>query len=379
MKILFLSHTPLSSQFVVGSHHLVREFKKLGHEVRHVSIPVSLVDFLLKKNQVSSINKRGTFSNNRKTEYSEQIDIVPFNLLPWSIWCKLPFGINFSIKMASAFSFFLEFKKEHFDIVFMDEPSLLPILTKIKYDKLVYRPTDIYSEMFPERKLDLLEDKILRLADKVVATSNPVAKYYSNIYQGEVLCVENGVNLELFTTKPFNVPDVIIPEGMNVVYVGALDYRFGFDILNHVAADHPSINFLLLGPVEENIKKSFSHLTNVYFYGSIAQQFLPYFFSKSDFGILPLSDHPANAGRSPMKLYEYASLGLPVISSFTDELSHRNLPFVFLSKNKEEFSGHINKLKVTDLSSVSNVAHEIALEQDWVAKAKLIIEYALSA
>ncbi|GJD78976.1 hypothetical protein [Methylobacterium gregans] len=46
-------------------------------------------------------------------------------------------------------------------------------------------------------------------------------------------------------------------------------------------------------------------------------------------GLLPLSDRPFNAARSPMKLYEYAAARLPVVYKASAELCRLGLPFAF--------------------------------------------------
>ena len=41
MKIAFLSHTAMGGDFVVGSHHLATALAARGHDVLHMSAPVT--------------------------------------------------------------------------------------------------------------------------------------------------------------------------------------------------------------------------------------------------------------------------------------------------------------------------------------------------
>ena len=71
---------------------------------------------------------------------------------------------------------------------------------------------------------------------------------------------------------------------------------------------------------------------------------VPAYLQHADVGLLLLSPDPANAGRSPMKLYEYAAAGLPVLARATPELQRRAEPFVALYDDAGSAVRHLARL-----------------------------------
>ena len=102
-------------------------------------------------------------------------DYVPYALLPDGI-----FGEDFSRGMsfsAAGKEVSKYFHGEAIDIVFVDEPSLYPLVKRMKIKKCIYRPTDVYSEMRNSLRVNKQEVEILALADGIICTSTPVKEY----------------------------------------------------------------------------------------------------------------------------------------------------------------------------------------------------------
>jgi teichuronic acid biosynthesis glycosyltransferase TuaH len=47
LKIVVGAHTPHGTPYVVGSHHIARELKRMGHMVFHIPIPLGPQDFFV--------------------------------------------------------------------------------------------------------------------------------------------------------------------------------------------------------------------------------------------------------------------------------------------------------------------------------------------
>ena len=83
MKIAFLSHTAMGGNFVVGSHHLAAALAAHGHEVQHVSAPVTpahmfaLGDGFVRARLARWWRGGETLAGVR--------DVVPFSPLPWPL------------------------------------------------------------------------------------------------------------------------------------------------------------------------------------------------------------------------------------------------------------------------------------------------------
>ena len=72
--------------------------------------------------------------------------------------------------------------------------------------------------------------------------------------------------------------------------------------------------------ISQTIAKKLGH-PNLVALGSVDYSKLPQILSQCAVGLLPMSDDASNAGRSPMKFFEYLAAGLPVVSTPLPALS----------------------------------------------------------
>jgi glycosyltransferase involved in cell wall biosynthesis len=133
-----------------------------------------------------------------------------------------------------------------------------------------------------------------------------------------------------------------------LVYAGALDGRFGYKAVSATAKCLPHANVILIGPYRNDVVKQLGAGDNIHLLGPRKYHQLPAYFQHADIGLLPLSDHPANDGRSPMKLFEYGASGLPVVATRTAELTRRKLDFLLLADGTDEFVSQVKNLVNND-------------------------------
>ena len=77
-RILFLSHASFATGFVVGSHHLSNELQKQGHEVFHVSSPVTPLHIF--RGSIPRKKLKASFISFNKNGWGviDYIPLVPF-------------------------------------------------------------------------------------------------------------------------------------------------------------------------------------------------------------------------------------------------------------------------------------------------------------
>lgn len=290
-RVLFLSHTHVFGPFRVGSHHYARELAHLDAEVIHLSTPISLAHRITRRvpRTLASAVPRHPFRDEDGVTH-----LVPRTVLPrpWGT-----FRVARALNSAGI--------DRPFDAVVIDQPLLWDDSVRGLSDTLVYRPTDLY----PGGLKRTLQDRILASADAVVATSGAVLHDLGPLSLPSVV-IENGVDLTAFAD-----PSTDAAERPSVcVYVGALDSRFDWQQLHAWADAHPEIRFVVAGP---HPAPPVPLPATVELAGSVPYSDLPAFLRSARVGLLPLSDDPSNAGRSPMKLHEYLAAGLAVVSRET--------------------------------------------------------------
>lgn len=347
-RVLFISHTADQGTFKVGSHHLARELSDLGYEVAHVSTPLSLLHGLPGlSNRISSLAGAST------RDVHGTVHLVPRTILP----VQLAQNRQRLAKSLSALGF------RNPDYVFIDQPLMNGVMDLFApMTKIIYRPTDTYLHGMAARR----QVRILRRVEAVVATSAPVLESLRLPASVPSTIIENGVELRRFDF----VSDA--PRS-GIAYIGAVDYRFDWNSIKAIANFIPHERVDIYGPVTS---KPPAMPSNVVVHGPIDYGNIPTLLTQAKIGIIPLNNAQANAGRSPMKFYEYLAAGLYVIASRTPELDRRAVDGVRLYSSEQEL---INAVKLFTASrSPNDAGKQVARSQEWSVKAKNLMSFVQS-
>jgi glycosyltransferase involved in cell wall biosynthesis len=307
---------------VVGSHHLAREFARRGHRVLHLSSPVTAwhTPFAL-MDRATRQRLRRCAGGCRQLE-ERLFEWVPFAFAPWFLARRFDFSVTNRLlpSRRSIVSTLRQLCWSGVDLLLVDEPRLVGIEKILRPSITAYRATDLYAQMKGDPSIDDAERTMCQRSAHLFATSKPVAEHLERNSGRHVTTIENGVDLEHFQQQ--RAPHISLKHTATprVVFVGAVDFRFDVKLIRELAMASPHVTFLVYGPVSVPVGPK---VDNLLFQGRLAYDDLPSVLQHCDLGLLPTNDHPANNARSPMKLYEYAAAGLPVLARRTDELARR--------------------------------------------------------
>lgn len=84
LRIVFASHTYLGSSFVVGSHHLARNYAQAGHRVLYLSTPVTPVHVYRIGDRDTWARTKTALRGGRRVE-TRLKEVVPISLVPGNI------------------------------------------------------------------------------------------------------------------------------------------------------------------------------------------------------------------------------------------------------------------------------------------------------
>lgn len=303
-RILFLSHSHAFGPFRVGSHHYARVFSERGVDVVHLSTPISAAHRLtgrVARSELAAVPRAPQRDENGV------LHVIPRTTLP------VPVGAPKVARMLER-----EGVAAKFDAVLIDQPLLWDDSVRSLADTLIYRPTDLY----PAGIKHTLQQRIIESADGVVATSEEVLQGLGPLGTPS-LVLSNGADVRRFTVPPATDEN---PRAARCVYVGALDDRFDWERIAAWARDHADVHFLIAGPGARPpyAMQSSPMPSNVELLGPVPYEKVPALLHTARVGLLPLSDDPLNAGRSPMKLYEYLAAGLTVVARETPGIRERS-------------------------------------------------------
>ena len=340
LRIVVASHTPRGGTWVVGSHHLAREWSRAGNHVLFLSAPITPWHGLRTRDPLVKARFKLAASGAQEVE-PRLWEWVPAALVPWLWGAHL--GRHLGRSMPS-FALGLErtLRRTGFaqaDLLLIDHPQFCNLDRVAGAARMAYRATDLYREMHDRRIVDDLERQLVARADCAMATSEPVARRLREHGATHPVLSENGAEVSHFARRADRPPEYASTVKFRAVYSGAIDFRFDADLVIRLAKARPDIEFVIIGSGTDSHLLAVPELHNLRWLGTRPYALLPAYLQHADVGLLPLSDHPANAGRSPMKLYEYAAAGLPVLATRTQDLARRAPSFVrFIDPREPELA-----------------------------------------
>jgi glycosyltransferase involved in cell wall biosynthesis len=136
-----------------------------------------------------------------------------------------------------------------------------------------------------------------------------------------VIHLPNGVDPELFRI-PADPPEVRqnTRKGRKplLTYVGVLSERIDLDLIEQIALEWPSCHFQLIGPMSRNVEQRWRKLRripNLEWSGLVHHSKVPEILRSSDVLLIPHAESPLSLSMDPLKLYEYLTTGLPIVST----------------------------------------------------------------
>ncbi len=383
MRIVFLSHTAMGGSFVVGSHQLAKVLALAGHSVFHISAPLSLLHLALAgRDPFVRLRLRRWFQGGK--QISGVIDIVPFSILSWPV-ARYSGALMASYSRLVSVGPFRGLRALHLhdaDCVIVDEPRLFGLALTFGKSKIVYRATDLYASLSADAQMEVAERRMCSIARALVATSEPVAQHLRDLSGRPVEVILNGVDFEHFAVAAAAngvVEDLPGTPDSRAIYVGSFDDRFGARAVERASKDLPGKHFILAGPGADAAARKLQR-PNIHSLGPVSYSQLPALLQACSVGLLPLSPNPANRGRSPMKLYEYAAAGLCVAATATEELRGRQLENLFLADDDAEFSvAAASAFEAAKDPVLRSAGKERARQHEWKQKAATLIEVVAAA
>lgn len=212
------------------------------------------------------------------------------------------------------------------------------------YDYIDEIHEDIVSRRIPgavhERHQFALQDErvlVVASADKLLAD---VARLRSRNF----LLATNGVDLEHF--RSVSRADGPPPEALRgfvggvhhvVGYYGALAKWFDYDLVAKLARARPDWNILLIGyDYDGSLRRAqLDRLTNVRVVPAVPYAELPRYAVWFDVAMIPFKVNDITLATSPIKLFEYMAMGLPMVTTALPEC--RKYSSVHVAEDHDHF------------------------------------------
>jgi glycosyltransferase involved in cell wall biosynthesis len=253
------------------------------------------------------------------------------------------------------------------DLMVLDGPIAAPLVEVIKPGHSVLRIFDRlsgFSSTTPAM-LDAQRD-IARRVDLVTYSAEDLAADVDALRPRRKLHLPNGADVGHFAERRSR-PAIYasIPEP-RAVYVGTMADWFDFELVAFAARQRPQISFVLIGP-PELARKRLPMLPNLYVIGPRPWSELPGYLQYAAVGLIPFDTRNHRdlvRGVNPLKLYEYAASGLPVVSVAWPELRKLNAP-IELADEPQAFVRAIDRMLAAP--PPAEELRAFAAQHDWGA------------
>ena len=145
-----------------------------------------------------------------------------------------------------------------------------------------------------------------------------------------------------------------------VGFVGAFEYWVDFDLVLAVAGQMPNWQFLLVGGGRRwhSVKQEVTarRLTNVHLTGAVPYSSAMDYAAAMDVCLLPFTHDAVSDGSCPLKLFEYAALRKPIVSTRTTEVASIGRGWVSFA---DDVSGSVQAIErfISDPQAAHRAGH----------------------
>lgn len=249
---------------------------------------------------------------------------------------------------------------------------------------VVYYCVDEFSEFtgYDAAAIAAAEHRLIRRADLVITTARSLYESKRDVAPdpANVVLVPHGVDYDHFALA--TSPNTTIPDDLAALprpilgFWGLIQDWLDLDLLAEVARARPNWSIVLIGEALTDTAV-LSALPNVHLLGRRPYASLPAYAKGFDVGLIPFRLNALTLAVNPIKLREYLSAGLPVVSTPLPEVQ-RYPDSVRLAGDVPDFIAACEHTLNTDAAERRHLAaaRQAAMQREtWVEKVKEISGY----
>lgn len=345
-----------------------------------VNRPISLAEVVLKRAKWETPNGKIVYKKNnvqlsQMTDKVWCLDIFLMDFFKVIIQKKMWWftAFNYAV-VTNAVNEVINYLNFNDSILLLQNPMAIGTVKNLYCKRLVFDAIDnwLFHPQMPDKELIKNNyDYVDSNADLIMTVSQALTKTFPG--NGNAYWVPNGVDVEYFAgaLKQQN-------SGAKVIgYVGKIQDRVDFNLVEECLKKFPNIRFVFLGPVysqADRIKDLQVRYTNIMFKGDIHYSKLPKEMREFDITIIPHKVDRFTESMNPLKLYEYLAAGKPVVTTGVAGTSLIS-DYVFVADSSNKFIEYLQNLIEGTLSVESEkIVSSVPEECKWSSRTNTMLE-----
>ncbi len=226
-------------------------------------------------------------------------------------------------------------------------PWWYPVIKYLGIKKIYYDCLDDISVFCVPGEVRLyreLERELIGLSETVFAITPTLKAHILDINsKKKTVLLPNGVDTNWFKINTLPVPEDIRQIKKPIAgYIGGISSRVDLELITYCARRLKNWSFVLVGPVTSpGVEKILLDIPNIYLPGLKPYKYIPYYINVFDICLIPFKLDEWGNYSDPLKLYEYFSIGKPVVSTNISVMKELDR-VVYVGKDKD---GFIEKIK----------------------------------
>ncbi len=215
------------------------------------------------------------------------------------------------------------------------------------------------------RAFESMERLMIDKVDCMFATSELLLRTRPPRFRQGIF-LPQGVDTEHFSVQKDKIPQAMRDmSGPIVGFFGMIASWIDVDLIVRCARKYPGVSFVLIGKlgVDDKFLKASQ---NIRYLGEVLYEELPCYAQAFNVGLIPFIKNDLTVAANPLKMLEYLSLGMPVVSSDLPEV-RKFRDVVHVATSDKEFIDNIGIALEENSQHEKAVRRQRAEEFSWTA------------